>query len=452
MNNNITHSLPRCSYTSQKQTPLYVGDRFIPTRMPTSKIPENPFEPRTLSSIALENRLNTYTSKLTPQALNKPPRKSILFFGSPEHHHTPSNNKQNITPHRTQKARRNISLERLRILDAPNFEDNFYNNPITWSVSERVSIALNTTEGGTIFSISPNASKTNENITNPEALDDQMACALASLDHENTVSGWDNGFIRLHQSITARDYHYQTRASTGSIRSIAVTSPQTIICADTYGSLTSVDFRAKTVTTLHTSTASSTPDVNQIPGLTYDNHTYLASGSNDGTVNLWDIRKFAEGPLLTHTFHKAATKALTFWPKSKQFLISGGGTACRNLCLWDIGTNQIKYKIDTGSQITGIHCFKHEPRYFVTSHGVTDPSLKLWHIKSHQISLHLSHSLGSGRAISLTGSPNTHDIATVTAEEALHFFRPSGLNGNAPTNTHKSSILPPELSNGLVIR
>ena len=465
--NLIGNPLPPRFRSLKNKEPACTGDRYIPTRMPSSETPEDPFKPRTPEAIAFEERLNTVSSKLTPYVSRQPKRKSILFFGSPEQYYSSnvtSNLEQQFAFPKIKKPRPKISFEKLRVLDAPNVSQNFYNNVLTWSTSDRVSIALQDDIGGTIYGISPNHSNPTQTITNPKPFPEQSACSLASLDAETTVSGWDNGFIRLHQSSTNQEYHYQNRVSSEPIHSIAVTGTQTIMCGDEYGVLRSVDLRTKAVST-YTALRSSTLGANKIPGITYNGDYYLASGSNNNAVSLWDIRNLNQGPVHTNTTHKAAVKALAFWPKSKQYLISGGGTACRSLCLWNISTNQIKYTLDTGTQITGIHCIKHDPRYFITSHGFNDPSIKLWYVANNQISLQLSHDLSipnqNNRALGLTGSPNTNDFATITSGEALHFFKLNGLNGSAPPKkllflsnnpAHKSSELPPELSGGLVIR
>jgi len=455
MENNIDNPLPLRYRGSKNKEPARTGDRFIPTRMPSSETPEHLFEHRTPEAIAFEERYNSFSSKLTPQISRQPTRKSILFFGSPEQNCISSNLEQQFSFQNIKKPLPKVSFEKLRICDAPDVSQNFYNNVLAWSTSDRVSIALDSPEGGSIFSISPNHRTPIETVTSPEPLLDQSACSLASLDGETTVSGWDNGFIRLHQSGTNQKYHYQNCVSSEPIRSIAVTGTQTIMCGDEYGVLRSVDLRTKAVSA-YTALRSSTLGANKIAGLTYDGGHYLASGSNSNVVSLWDMRALNKGPAHTNTTHKAGVKALVFWPLSKQYLISGGDKDCRSLCLWNVSTDKIKYKLDTGSQITGIHCFKHDPRYFVTSHGFNEPSIKLWHIANNQISLQLSHALSipnqNNRALALTGSPNTNDFATVTDSEALHFFKPNGLNGSTLNTAHKSTGLPPELPGGPVIR
>jgi|GEM_PF-2126069 len=456
--NNSDIPRPPSYRTPKKQEGAYVGDRFIPTRQDFLDTSKSSFTHKTPEVAAFEERLNNFTCKLTPYASKKPIRKNILFFGSPHKQLASVNLQKQFAHQKINKKPLNVSLERFRILDAPHVDDNFYNNILTWSTSERVSIALNDPEhGNTVHSISINAPNSGSTITSPDSFFDQKICSLASLDGENTVSGWDNGYIRLNQTSTEHAYHYKNAASSSPIRSIAVTSPQTIICGDTNGLLTALDFRDKRTVARCQISHNSSAESMQIPGLTYNDKFYLASGSNDNAVSLWDIRRLTQGPIHTHTTHKAAVKALAFWPNEKQYLISGGGTACGHLSLWNTTTNQVKYTLNTGSEITGIHCLQNDPRYFVTSHGYGDLSVKLWHIEKHHISLktsysNLSRSGQNDRALCLAGSPNTNDFATVTSTESLHFFKSHGLNTRIAQTNQLFPGLSSEFSERLVIR
>ena len=446
-----------CPQTPKRQDNTY-GDRFIPTRKAPSDTPEHPFEDKTAESIEFEKRLYNYTSKLTPESIINPESKRLLFFGSPQSKFIHNQVEPSLLVKKPTKPLPKVSIETMRVLDAPNVNPNFYTNVLAWSRSERVSIALNYPEGGKIFSVSPNHPQFSQTVTSSHPVRHQQAYVIAALDEENIVSGWNDGFIRLHRSGEDCGYHYANRSNSKPIHSIAVINPKTIIYGDAYNSLKQVDFRIATAARNQTNSSRLSSEQNQIPGLAYDGHFHLASGSNNNTVNLWDIRNLSRGEIQTNTVHKAGIKALAFWPQSKQYLISGGGAACRSLSLWNTKTDEIKHTLDTGSQITGIHCFKNDPRYFTTSHGYSDFSIKLWRISNHTFSLQSSHNLGSknqnNRTLCLTGSPNTNDFATVTDSETLQFFKPHGLNDSCPLKKTllQPPGLPPELTSGPVMR
>ena len=61
----------------------------------------------------------------------------------------------------------------------------------------------------------------------------------------------------------------------------------------------------------------------------------LATGSNDNTVMLWDIR-YPNKSLHTITKHNAAVKAIAWSPFSHNHLITGGGNGCGNIYKWNI--------------------------------------------------------------------------------------------------------------------
>lgn len=454
---NIPHFL---GYRTPKKKQAYTpGDRFIPTRQTDSSIPEPSFEPRTPEALAFQERLNTATSKLTFDASASPTPRNMLFFGSPQKQRAFSNVKKQDFHDTTRKKEPRVFLDNFRILDAPDVDNNFYNQVLTWSKTDHLSIALNHDDGSVIYSVATNPIESHVTFRSTKQLENTKVCSLASLDEERTISGWDTGCVRLHQTHTDYcDYHYTNLVSSSPIHSMAVTSPHTMMCGNATDLLTAVDFRQQRPVRVRVRVGQHTvgPDM-QVPGLTYDGGVYLASGSNGNEVSLWDIRALDFGPVHTHTTHTAAIKALEFLPQDTRYLISGGGTTCKHLALWDTATHEIKDTIDTGGQVTGIHCLRSAPRYFVTSHGYGDFSIKLWHIEKSRMVLKSSfRELGrrdfSSRAICLAGSPNTHDFATVTSNEALHFFKARGL----PHEKKQSYQLMPgfsqEFSNALVIR
>lgn len=123
---------------------------------------------------------------------------------------------------------------------------------------------------------------------------------------------------------------------------------------------------------------------------------YLASGSLDNTVRIWDTRRF-DGTQTTlqqvtksaicYNESTAATKALAWCPfVDKHLLASGGGTGDGKIRFYDVtmdfgklnsGTataSELKpvETIDTGSQITSLS-FATDDKELVTTHGFKNP-------------------------------------------------------------------------------
>ncbi|MDF1827804.1 MAG: WD40 repeat domain-containing protein [Legionellaceae bacterium] len=445
--------------TPKKKQASTTGDRFIPTRQTDPSLPEPSLEPRTPKALAFQERLNTATSKLTPYASASPTPKNLLFFGSPQKHRVFNQVERQGFHDAPRKKGRHLYLDSFRVLDAPDVDNNFYNQVLTWSKTDHLSIALNHDDGSVIYSVATNATEANVTFRSTKQLENSNVYSLASLDEEYTISGWHTGYIRLHQThVDNCDYHYTNLVSSSPIHSIAVTSPYTVMCGNATDSLTAVDFRQQRPVRSRVRVGQHAVDPEmQVPGLTYDGGVYLASGSNGGEVSLWDMRALGYGPVHTHTTHTAAIKALEFLPYNTRYLISGGGTACKHLALWDTTTHQIKDTIDTGGQVTGIHCLRSAPRYFVTSHGYSDFSIKLWRIEKSKMVLKSSfREFGrrdsSSRAFCLAGSPNTHNFATVTSNETLHFFNTRGLPDEKKQSYQVMPGFSQEFSGALVIR
>ena len=93
---------------------------------------------------------------------------------------------------------------------------------------------------------------------------------------------------------------------------------------------------------------------------------FLATGSEDKLVKIWDARSFSK-PLVRIDDHTAATKALCWSPWKVDELISGGGTNCAKLYIHDVsGTPKITSGVATPAQVTNIFCLKESDEIVLT--------------------------------------------------------------------------------------
>ena len=83
-----------------------------------------------------------------------------------------------------------------------------------------------------------------------------------------------------------------------------------------------------------------------------DDGLYLASGSNDNNLLLWDLRR-ADCPCHSMV-HRAAIKAIAWCPTRRDFLASGAGTADRRVRIWNTITGASVASCSTGAQVTGL--------------------------------------------------------------------------------------------------
>jgi cell division cycle 20, cofactor of APC complex len=94
----------------------------------------------------------------------------------------------------------------------------------------------------------------------------------------------------------------------------------------------------------------------EICGLKWSpNGQQLASGANDNTLKIWELRTTAPRFDLRH--HTAAVKAIDWCPWKQDLLASGGGTADRSIRFWNTQTGTCLDNIDTKSQVNSCTFF-----------------------------------------------------------------------------------------------
>ena len=78
----------------------------------------------------------------------------------------------------------------------------------------------------------------------------------------------------------------------------------------------------------------------------------LASGGNDNKLFVWHWPSISSlKPVYKFADHMAAVKALSWSPQCNNLLASGGGTADKTIRFWNTTTGQQVQHLDTGSQV-----------------------------------------------------------------------------------------------------
>jgi len=154
-------------------------------------------------------------------------------------------------------------------------------------------------------------------------------------------------------------------------------------------------------------------------GLDYSSGGALASGGNDNAVCIWESA-VANAPLHTLTEHRAAVKALKWCPWQRNVLATGGGSADRQVCLWNAFSGRLLMSADAESQVTGIAWGGPQERELITSHGYSRNHMSLWKypslVKSADVEGH------GGRLLDLAQSPDGSLICSASADETLRFW------------------------------
>ena len=117
--------------------------------------------------------------------------------------------------------------------------------------------------------------------------------------------------------------------------------------------------------------------------------------------------------------HQSAVKAVRWCPWSQNVLSTGGGTADRELNIWNTQTgNRIK-SVDTGSQVSAI-LWNEEYKELATGHGFNTNQLTIWKypnlIKVEELRSHKS------RILSLVSSPDNTNVASVAGDETIRIW------------------------------
>lgn len=102
----------------------------------------------------------------------------------------------------------------------------------------------------------------------------------------------------------------------------------------------------------------------------------LASGSNDNSIKLWDIRR--EGCLNTFDVHQSAIRALAWSPSKLDLLFSGGGLHDKTIKVINVQQAKvIASEESVQSPVSAIH-FSADDSQLVSCHGAPSNSAIVW--------------------------------------------------------------------------
>jgi len=328
-----------------------------------------------------------------------------------------SQNKAQAAQTQSKKFFRHIATQPEKILDAPDFVDDYYLNLMAWGSNNKLAIALDTA----VYLWS--------------ATSGEIECLLESSDPDNTVTsvswakegsflavGFENADVQLwdcerqkllrtmkgHQSrVSVMDWN-KHMLSTGS-------RDTTIINHD-------VRIAQHQLSTF-------SGHSQEVCGLKWsDDGTQLASGANDNLAMIWDLSAVTASsatPKLVLDQHQAAVKALAWCPWQQNLLASGGGSSDRTIRFWNTTNGVCLNSIDTYSQVTALAWSKHE-KEIVSSHGYSQNQLSIWKyptmVKVADLTGHQS------RILSMAQSPDGTTIASISGDETLRLWNCLGPN------------------------
>ena len=146
----------------------------------------------------------------------------------------------------------------------------------------------------------------------------------------------------------------------------------------------------------------------------------LASGGNDNRINIFeDLRPM---PLHTMDAHRSAVKALAWCPWAGRVLASGGGTADQCIRTWNTTTATCLSETHCRSQVTSL-LWSPSARHgeLISTHGYVDNQVVVWRhpsmVKAAELRGH------SGRILAATLSPDGSTLVTAGADENINFWK-----------------------------
>lgn len=313
-----------------------------------------------------------------------------------------------------------------RILDAPDFRDDYYLNLMDWSSNNHLAVALerevflwNASGGGItqVMSMDDNDEQPSSDYITSTAWITDKSSILAIGNSCDDVEIWDvnrNTRLRCMQS-------HDSRVGSLSWNQHILTS------GSRDGDIHHHDVRVRDhhVATLRLHSQ-------EVCGLKWSpDGRYLASGGNDNLVAVWDSNMqktettLHENPLHVFREHAAAVKAVSWCPWQSNLLATGGGTADGKIKIWNIYNGSIIHSKDVNTQISCLLWSK-EHKEIISSHGFQMNQLSIWRYPDMAKVCDLTGH--TNRVLAMAMSPDNEMVCSAGADETLRLWRCFGLS------------------------
>jgi cell division cycle protein 20 (cofactor of APC complex) len=290
-----------------------------------------------------------------------------------------------------------------KILDAPDIIDDYYLNLLSWSDSNVLSVALKNALylwNALTGSASQFLEYSNEVITSVAWMPGSKFLAVGDSTHAVKV------------------YDVERSAEVRTIRSHAdrVSSLSWNGCVISTGSRDS--FIMQHDLRIQDYFVKFAGHEQEVCGLKWNPEgNCLASGGNDNKVCVWEMGYTC--PVKQLNEHKAAVKALSWCPWKRNLLATGGGSADKQIRLWDSSSGSCLQVVDTGSQVCALEWNRHE-KELLSAHGYAQNQLSLWRFNDmKRIQDFNGH---SARVLSLAQNPEGSTVVSAGADETLRFW------------------------------
>lgn len=334
------------------------------------------------------------------------------------------------------KAIRKIQTVPERVLDAPNYVDDYYLNLMHWSSScNLLAVALD----HSVYLWTPSTGDINHlcEVSEPENYISSLqwieeGCQLAIGTVNGCVQLWDTAEKKRLRQMSG----HAARVSSLSWNSHVLSSG----CRS--GQIFNHDVR---IADHHISTFGS--HTQEVCGLAWSpSGRYLASGSNNNKLIIWDWNQVSQTTAGDVTFrtdhihsfdqHKAAVKALAWCPWQHHILASGGGSADKCIRFWNVNSGNCLNTIETNSQVSSL-LWSESYKEIVSGHGYPNNQLTIWQYPSMTKKVDLiGHTC---RVLQMTMSPDKTRIMSAAGDETLRLWHCFELSKEHKKDKAKSS-------------
>ncbi|XP_018025327.1 cell division cycle protein 20 homolog [Hyalella azteca] len=302
---------------------------------------------------------------------------------------------------------RHIPSEPERVLDAPEFMDDYYLHLVDWSCNNHVVVAL-----GVSVYVWNAGDGSIANLTQVESPD--YICSLSWITDGSVlavglstgeVQLWDVGQEKLMRTMAGHEGRVATLAWRGAALMSSGARSGQIIHHDVR-----VAQHATAVVNAHNQ---------EVCGLAWNSEgRLLASGGNDNIVNIWDARNTTALHRLSN--HQAAVKAVAWCPWQSSVLGTGGGTADRTIRIWNANSGTCIKDVLTNSQVSSL-VWNASYKELITGHGFSHHQLTIWKYPTFTKVADLTGH--TGRVLELVASPDGQMVASAAADETIRLWK-----------------------------
>lgn len=429
------------------------GDRFIPTReMRDSKLTNFDTPEKNEKEVNVKSKIPIFTSE-SPESSNKKRYSKILKHNIVDNKSILSFNSKNrddsflskqfchvisaidmdftITDCLFKRARP-LPQRPIKVLDAPEMEDDFYKQLFHWSpVNNKIAVGLS----NIIYIWDADEKKASQLC---KFFDYEELCSLKwSPNGKQLAFGMDTGEIKIwditkNQSISSLPSHYD-RVSCLDWKNdlVSGSKDKAILISDPRDTSILKTFEAHTKQILNVSEAN-------------HNQPYILSGGNDSRAFVFDKRK--ENSYTMKVVHQGPVRAIGWNTKKKNIFATGGGSTDQMLKLWNLQKQKMVDEVCTNAQICDL-IFSENENEIVTALGGDSNKVNFYSEKGlSKIGSLKGHKM---RVLNIQFSPDNSQLVSISPDETMRFWE---VNDIVRQRSKTEKIEPPKFFSGINMR